>query len=126
MGRMRRVAIVGVDHMAGGTSGGAVIAGLIVRTQKVEQRIEQARTLQALKHRVGARECAEAAIAQTVIAALEDAQGVTGLGGFELWQRPQLRQHGFDLISSVRTAPARLDFLGCTVWGRSFRRTPSV
>ena len=89
---VRGVAIVGVDHVAGGAAGDAVIAGLVVGAEEVEQRVEQAGALQALEDGVGAGEGAEAAIAQAVVAALEDAQRVAGLGGLELRQRPQLGQ----------------------------------
>ena len=94
---VRGIAIVGVDHVAGGAAGAAVVAGLIVGAEEVEQRIEQAGVLQALEDRVGAGECAEAAIAQPVVAALEDAQRVAGLGGFELRQRPEFGQPRFEL-----------------------------
>ena len=94
---VRGVAIVGVDHVAGGAPGAAIVAGLIVGAEEVEQRVEQAGALQALKDGVGAREGAEAAIAQAVVAALEDAQRVAGLGGFELRQRPEFGEPGFEL-----------------------------
>ena len=86
---VRGVAIVGVDHVAGGAAGAAIVAGLVVGAEEVEQRVEQAGALQALEDGVGAGEGAEAAIAQAVVAALEDAQRVAGLGGFELRQRPE-------------------------------------
>ena len=94
---VRGVAIVGVDHVAGGATGAAIVAGLIVGAEKVEQRVEQAGALQALEYGVGARQGAEAAIAQAVVAALEDAQRVAGLGGFELRQRPEFREPRFEL-----------------------------
>ena len=94
---VRGVAIVGVDHVAGGAPGAAIVAGLIVGAEEVEQRIEQAGALQALEYRVGAREGAEAAIAQPVVAALEDAQRVAGLGGFELRQRPEFGEPRLEL-----------------------------
>ena len=101
---VRGIAIVGVDHVAGGAAGGAIVAGLIVGAEEVEQRIEQARALQALEDGVGAGQGAEAAIAEAVVAALEDAQRVAGLGGFELRQRPQLGQHRLEFHLARRRA----------------------
>ena len=48
---MHRRAVVGVDHMAGRAAAGAVVAGMIVGAGQRKQRIEQARLLQAQKHR---------------------------------------------------------------------------
>ena len=56
--------VVGVDHVAGAASAGAVVAGLIVGAGKREQRIEQASLLQSEKDRIGAQLGAEAALAQ--------------------------------------------------------------
>ncbi len=61
---MFRRTIVGVDHVAGAASAGAVVAGLIVGAGKRQQRIEQASLLQSQKDRIGAQFGAEAALAQ--------------------------------------------------------------
>ena len=89
------VAIIRIDDMAGGATGAAIITGLIVGAEEVEQRVEQAGALQALKYGVRARERAEAAIAQAVVSAFEDAQGVARLGGLELGQRPEFGEPRF-------------------------------
>src|SRR5207244_12599377 len=59
------------------------------------QRGEQARSRESLEHGVSTGESAEAPIAETVVAALEDAERVAGLGGFELRQRPEFRKPAF-------------------------------
>src|SRR5262249_176377 len=87
-----RIAVVGVDDVARGAAAAAVVAGLVVGAAKVERRIEQARALDALEDGIAAGEGAEAPIAETVIAPLEDAQDVAGLCGFELRKGPQLGQ----------------------------------
>src|SRR4029077_442515 len=56
----------------------------------------QARALQPLEDGVGAGQGAEASIAQAVVAAFEDPQRVAGLGRFELRERPEFRQPGFE------------------------------
>ena len=95
---VRRVAIVGVNHVTGRTATGAIFAGMIVGTGKREDRVEQARFLQAEKDGIGAEFAAEAAIAELVIglagiffargiadlrflatAALEHAENIAGL-----------------------------------------------
>ena len=57
IGRWRR-------HVAGRAAAAAIVAGLIVGAGKRQQRIEQARLLQAEEHGIGAQLRAEAAIAQ--------------------------------------------------------------
>src|SRR5215831_16357165 len=93
--RVQRVAIVRVHHMTRRTSRRAVIARLIVGAEKKQQRVEQARALEALEHRVRARERAEAAIAQAIVTALEDAQRVARLRRLVLRQRRDRRQPSF-------------------------------
>ena len=47
-------AVVRVDDVAGGAAAGAVVAGLVVRSQERQQRVEQARLLQAEEDGIGA------------------------------------------------------------------------
>ena len=89
---VRGVAVIGIDHVAGGASRRAIVARLIVGAEEIQQRIQQARALQALEYGIGPRECAESAIAEAVVTAFKDAQRIAGLGGFELRQREQFRE----------------------------------
>src|SRR5580700_8250991 len=57
-------AIIGVDHVAGAAAAGAVIAGLVVRAGKREQRIEQAGLLKSQEDRVCAKLRSESPFAQ--------------------------------------------------------------
>ena len=68
VGRVDRVAVVGVESVAGRAAARAVVTGLVVRAHVVERRVEQAGLLDADPHRVGAEQGAEAALRQ----ALED------------------------------------------------------
>ena len=61
------IAVVGINHVAGRTTAGAVVSGMIVGAGQGKHRIEQARFLQAEKNRVGAQFRAEAAIAELVV-----------------------------------------------------------
>src|SRR5271157_441359 len=95
---VRRIAVVGVDDVAGGAAAGAIIAGMIVRAGKREDWIEEPCFLQAEENGIGAQLGAESAIAEFVVgltgiffargiaclgffaaAALEDAQDVSRL-----------------------------------------------
>src|SRR5919201_236135 len=100
--RVGRVAVIGIDDVAGRAAGGAKIARLVVRAEEGEQRIEQPRLLQAEEDRVRAQPRAQAPIAQldfglarqlirvraadvrgqalALAPALEDAQDVAWLG----------------------------------------------
>ena len=90
----------------------AIVAGMIVGAGQRQQRIEQARLLQAEEHGIGAQQRAQAAVAQLVIgqpgifasrfglpisaralaAALEDAQNIARLRNFPARQRIEIRQ----------------------------------
>src|ERR1051326_1066489 len=56
--------VVRVDHVAGRAAAAAIIAGLIVRTRKGEERIEQPRLLESEEDGIGSNLGAEASIAQ--------------------------------------------------------------
>src|SRR5882672_3601294 len=109
---MRRRAIVGVDDVACRASARAIVAGLVIRSRKRKQGIEQSRFLQAEKYRVGAKLGAEYAIAKFIVwlscivrahlladftlgsaAALEYAENVSGLRNFPAFERSDLGQH---------------------------------
>src|SRR5258708_190779 len=85
--RMHGIAIIGIDHMARRASRRPVVTGVIVGAHEGKQRIEQARFLQALEHRIRARQRPKSARTQAVLSALEDAQHVSRLSEFELRQR---------------------------------------
>ena len=61
---VRRIAIVGVNDVAGGAAAGAIVAGMIVGAGQRHDRIEQARFLQAEENGIGAQFRAEAAVAE--------------------------------------------------------------
>ena len=95
---VKRIAIVGINDVASRTARGAVITRLIVRAQERQQRVEQAGLLQSLKHRVRARQGAEAAIAQPSVPAFENTQRVAGLRRFEVRQRIEKRQQALGAL----------------------------
>ena len=80
--RVSRIAIVGVDDVAGGAAAGTVIARMIVGAWQGKDRIEQAGFLEAEENRVGAQFGAEAAIAELVVglAGIFFAIGITEFG----------------------------------------------
>src|SRR5580692_11647370 len=111
---MLRLAVVCVNHVTGGAAAAAIVAGSVVGAGQREQRIEQARFLQAEKNGIGAQECAEAAFAELVVGAagfffaigiadftfffataLEDAQYVAGLRDFPAFERREFRDDAF-------------------------------
>ena len=61
---VRRRTIVRVNDVTGRATARAIIARMIVRSEKSEQRIVQPRFLQTEKHRIGAIQRAEAALGQ--------------------------------------------------------------
>src|SRR5215217_268708 len=64
---MGRIAIVCVDHVTGGTTGGAIIARMVVRAEKIQCWIEQTCFLQSEEDRIGALCSAEAARAESLV-----------------------------------------------------------
>src|SRR6266704_3321503 len=64
---VRRIAIVGVNHMTRRAAAPAIIAGMIVRARKREDRIEQSSLLQAKKNGIRAKFRAKAAVAEFVV-----------------------------------------------------------
>ncbi len=73
---VRRVAVVGVDHVTRRAPGGAKVAGVVVGAEHVQRRVQQARLLQSQEDRVGAQERAEPADRELVVrAALLDGGG---------------------------------------------------
>src|SRR5713101_8244853 len=64
---VQRVAIIRVDHVAGGAAAAAIVAGMIVRAGERHLRIHQTRLLQAQENGIGAELCAEAAVAEFVL-----------------------------------------------------------
>src|SRR5690606_10005910 len=46
-------AVVGIQHVARAAPAAAIVAGMVVRPQEVERRIEQPRLLQADEYRIG-------------------------------------------------------------------------
>src|SRR5271169_3640952 len=110
--RVSWIAVVGVDHVAGGAATGAVIAGVIIGAGKRKDGIEKAGLLEAEKDGIGAQSRAQAAITQFIVGLawsffegwvsnfgffpptlFEDTQDVTGLGSFPAIQRHQFRQN---------------------------------
>ena len=108
---IRRGTVVRVDYMARGTSGRAIIAGVIVRTHKPEQRIVQPRFLKVEHNRVDPVKGAQTALGQAtggppgrlesvgvtdlplfLTTFLKDAQEVGGLPDGEARERIQKRQ----------------------------------
>ena len=105
-------AVVGVDHMARATAGGAVVARMVVGAEEVERRVEEARLVEADEGRIDAVLGAEAANAEACVdrpagvflrlrdadlgdelpAALEDAEDVAGLLDLEARQRIEALQ----------------------------------
>ena len=111
---MLRRAIIGVNHVASGAAAAAIVAGFVVGAGQRKQRIEQARFLQAEKNGIGAKQGAEAALAELVVgaagfffaigiadfafflaAAFEYAQDVAGLRNFPALERSQFRDDAF-------------------------------
>ncbi len=85
------VTIVGVDHVAGGAAGTAIIAGLIVGAEKIEQRVEEA-WLRCRPWKTGSVRVSvpKPRLLRAVVAALEDAAACcAGLCGLEVRQRPE-------------------------------------
>ena len=93
------IAVVGVEHVAGRAAAGAVVAGLVVGAGKAQQRVEQARLLQAEEDGVSPQVGTQSAVGELEVrlsgglvgvrvadlaalfaAALKDAQHVAGLG----------------------------------------------
>ena len=62
--RVRRIAIVCVNDVAGGAAAGAIVAGMIVGAGQRHHRIDETRFLQAEKDGIGAEFRAETAVAQ--------------------------------------------------------------
>ena len=103
--------IVRIDHMAGRATAGAIVARVIVRAEKSEERIMQPRFLQAEENRVGPVQRAETALGQAperfagrlfrrrqaqlqllFTALLKDAQGISGIAQIETRERIEKRQ----------------------------------
>ena len=110
--RMDRRTIVGINHVASAAAARSVVARVVVGSQKIQRRIEQAGLLQPEKNRVRAVGRAQTAIAQPRAgpagiffgfrnarfrakpsAALENSKDVAGLGNLELRQRVEIGQH---------------------------------
>src|SRR5438094_8465413 len=108
---MRRRPIVGVDDVASRAAAAAIIAGLIVRARERQQRVEKTSLLKSKKHRIGAEQRAESALAELDFrparivlagriadlallapAPLEDAQHVAGLRDLPALERIAKRQ----------------------------------
>src|SRR6185503_14856714 len=111
---MCRVAIVRVDHVTGGTARGAIIAGMIVRAEKIQCWVEQSCFLYSEKDRIRALCSAKAACAESFVrlagifffvrqtdfesslaAALKHAQDVSGLRNLPTRNRIQQAQETF-------------------------------
>ncbi len=136
---MNRRPIVGVNHVTGRAAAVAIIAGMIVGAGQRQNRIQQARLLQAEKHGIGSQLGAQAAIAQLHVrtpriffrirnadlrtlspAPLEHAQNVAGLRDFPAGQRIQIRQDAFQsrqllrrrriIVQALRDAVGRIAF----------------
>ena len=107
-----RRTVIGVNDVARRAAAAAIIARMIVRAHEIQQRIVQSRFLQIQKHRIGAEQCAESAIAQTarglagffkriwisklqlfLAAALKDAEQIARLADVEARQRIKERQN---------------------------------
>ncbi len=135
-------AVVGINDMAGGAAAGAIVAGVVVGAEEIERRVEQPRSLQADKDRVGAvlacrgrgaragrvagpipRVSRDADFRIEAAAALEDAQDVAGLGDLEAGQRIEERNDALlgDLIRS--SAAARFASAAACRSCCSFRRS---
>src|ERR1700690_651952 len=91
-----RITIVRVNHVAGSAAGRTIIAGLIIRAKERQQRVDKASPLQSLEHGIGPRQRAKPPIAEPVLAALKNAQSVSGLRELVLRQRPDPRQDAFE------------------------------
>jgi len=80
--RVHRRAVVRVHHVAGAAAARAVIAGVVVRAEEREQRIEETRLLRAEDHRVDAVERPRAAERQAHVGTSRLCRrvGKTGLG----------------------------------------------
>src|SRR6266852_9246492 len=63
--RVSRGAIVGVDHVARGAAAAAIVAGMIIRSHKTEQRIVQSHFLQIQDDRIGTNQRTEATVRQS-------------------------------------------------------------
>ncbi len=93
----------------------AIISWIVVRSGKREQRVEQARFLQAEKHGIGPQQRAESAIAQLIVrapgflfaignadftflgaAAFKNAQDVSRLRYFPAFERREFRNDSFE------------------------------
>ena len=61
---VRGRAVVGVNHVTGGAAAGTVIAGAVVRSEEVEQRIVEAGLVRADDDGIDPREGAETALAE--------------------------------------------------------------
>ena len=111
-----RRAIVGVDDVTGGAAAGAVIARMIVRPEKAEERIVQPRLLNAEQDRIGPVQSAETALGETTqrtagrfvdrrdaelellfTALFEDAQDVSGVAEVETRDRLEIGQDAVNL-----------------------------
>src|SRR5580692_5816541 len=131
--------------MTRSTSAGAIIAGLVVRSRHREERVEQARLLQAKEHGIGAKLRAESARAELVVrfaciisahrladfalrpaAAFEHTQHVARLRNFPALERSDLRQNAFlvyffrsrrrNRSNGLRRAVARVAFAEARVF----------
>src|ERR1700704_6040160 len=82
--------------MAGCAAGGSIIAGLVVGAGEGEQWISKPGPLQALEDGIGSRQRAESTIAEPLLAAFKNPQGVSGLRDLELRQRLKRREYAFE------------------------------
>ncbi len=101
-------AVVGVDHVAGRAAARAKVAGVVIRSQEVERRVEQAGFLKADEHGIGTvlgsqspraqsgarparifERVGNADLLRVAAAALEDSQDVARLRGFKARQGVQ-------------------------------------
>src|SRR5262249_33677152 len=93
-------AIIGIDHVAGSAAARAIVAGMVVRAEEIQRRVQQAGLLQTDEHGIGAVLRAKAAVAEArenrpavfvlpvrvadigskLAAALKDTKNVAGLG----------------------------------------------
>src|ERR1700675_2038618 len=106
--------VVGINHVTGAAAAGTVVARLIVRAGKREQRIEQARLLQTQEHRIGPQLSPEPALAEFDLrlpriflrigitdlgpppaSTLEHPQDVTRLRDLPALKRIEIRQYAF-------------------------------
>ena len=110
---VHRRAIVGVNHVAGGAAAVPIVAGMIVGAGQRKNRIQQARLLQAQKHRVGAQLGAEAAIAQLVVGRAGIFFGIR-IADFRARVRRRARTRaGYCPAAKLPSAPADPDAAAC-------------